>query len=59
MWRGVTFSLIARLTGHTLAGVGAALFMLVSKYGFTDVGAGPRREPARRVTGRPATPLPR
>jgi len=29
----------AGLRAHTLAGLGAALFMLVSKYGFNDVDA--------------------
>lgn len=38
----------AGLRTHTLVGVGAALFMLVSKYGFTDViGAGVVLDPSR------------
>lgn len=47
----------AGLRTHTLVGVGAALFMLVSKYGFTDVLAwdhvqfGPSRVAAQIVTG--------
>lgn len=46
----------AGLRTHTLVGVGAALFMLVSKYGFTDVIGGhvildPSRVAAQVVTG--------
>jgi putative Mg2+ transporter-C (MgtC) family protein len=35
----------AGLRTHTLVGVGAALFMLISKYGFTD-----GKHPARKLT---------
>ncbi|HUC23567.1 MAG TPA: MgtC/SapB family protein, partial [Streptosporangiaceae bacterium] len=44
----------AGLRTHTLVGVGAALFMLISKYGFTDV-LEPRKSHSSSDGSRPRT----
>ena len=41
----------AGLRTHVLIGMGSALFMIVSKYGFADVGLDPSRIAAQVVTG--------